>query len=281
MLHIGIHLSHWQVTWMDDLFPLIGRAKRAGFDVAEFPLLFPQDLDYPRLRGELDHLGMLASCGTALSPEADITSPDPQIRASGMQHLQLCLEGASRLGSPVLGGLTYAPWGMFPSESLVQRRKQCIQSLKQAARIASDNGVTLCMEVVNRFEGYLINTVQQGLEIISEVQSNHLKLHLDTFHLNIEEDNLGEAILLAGKHLGHLHCVENNRKPPGQGHIPWQEVSQAIRQVNYGGYVVTEIFVNPAGEVGRGLFIWRPLADDLDEAARQAATFLRREFDSV
>jgi D-psicose/D-tagatose/L-ribulose 3-epimerase len=281
MLPIGIHLSHWQTHWMDDLAPLIGRAGRLGFDVAEFPLLFPGDLDYPRLRGELDRLGMRASCGTALNPQADITSPDPQIRLAGMQHLRRCLEGAARLGSPILGGLTYAPWGISLSTKAASRRDQCIASLKDAVHIAEDNGVTICMEAVNRFEGDLVNTVRQGLEIISEVQSNHLKLHLDTFHMNIEEDALGDAIRQAGKHLGHLHCVENNRKPPGQGHIPWHAVSQAVKQISYQGYLVAEIFVNPAGEVGQGLFIWRDLAEDLDEAARQSVAFLRKEFTDV
>jgi D-psicose/D-tagatose/L-ribulose 3-epimerase len=278
MRRIGIHLSFWQVKWNDDLHPLIARAQRAGFEVAEFPLLFPNDLDYRRLKAELDDRGMLASCGTGLGLQTDITHPDRQVRAAGMDHLRACIEGARRLGSPVLGGATYAPWAVFPQDDLLQRRKQCIASLREVVKVAEDNGIRLCMEVLNRFEGYLINTVQQGLAIIEEVGSHYLKLHLDTFHLNIEEDHLGEAIRRAGENLGHLHCVENNRKVPGQGHIPWQEVREAVNAIGYQGYVITEAFVNPAGEVGRGLFIWRPLAEDLDAAARQAAEFLKHEF---
>ena len=277
MLPIGIHLSYWQTSWTDDLLPLIAKAKEAGFDVAEFPLLFPSDLNYSELRSELDRLGMKASCGTGLSPATDITHPDRSVRQSGIYHLRACLEGAAKLGSPGVGGVTYAPWGFFPEDNWDDRRKQCILSLKEVVKIAEDNNVTLFMEVLNRFEGYLINTSKQGLEIIQEVGSDHLKLHLDTFHLNIEADEIASEICTAGAELGHFHLVANNRKIPGAGHIPWVEVRNALKEVNYQGYLVAETFVNPAGEVGRGLFIWRVLAPDLDLAAKQAAEFIRRE----
>lgn len=281
MLPIGIHLSYWQRRWDDDLLPLIQKAKDAEFDVAEFPLLFPDDLDYAILRSELDRLGMLASCGTGLNPGTDITSPDSEIRNAGLDFLRSCLEGAAKLGSPGLGGVTYAPWGFFPTDDWSERLKHCIASLKEAAKIARDNNVYIHMELLNRFEGYLINTVDQGLSIIDEVGSDYLKLHLDTFHLNIEADHIGDEIRSAGKKLGHFHLVANNRKIPGAGHIPWAEVRQALIDVNYSGYLVAETFVNPSGEVGRGLFIWRSLAEDLDQAAAQAAQFIKQELADV
>lgn len=281
MLPIGIHLSYWQTSWNDDLLPLIGRAHQAGFDVAEFPLLFPNELKYQELRSELDNLGMRASCGTGLGPDTDITHPDKTIRQAGIKHLRSCLEGAALLGSPGVGGVTYAPWGMFPEDDWNERRKRCIESLKEAVMIAGENNVTIFMEVLNRFEGYLINTVSQGLEIIHEVDSDYLKLHLDTFHLNIEADRIADEIRAAGDYLGHFHLVANNRKIPGEGHIPWAEVKSALIDVNYRGYLVAETFVNPAGEVGRGLFIWRELASDLDQSARIAAEFIKKEMADV
>jgi len=278
---VGIHLSYWQVRWDDDLRPLIGKAKRAGFDVAEFPLLTPAALDLAGLRATLDDLGMHASCGTGLGPETDITHPDLAVRNTGLAHLRACIQGAAQLGSPILGGVTYAPWAVFPQDDLGGRRRQCITSLKDVAAMAEDHGVTVCLEVLNRFEGYLVNTVTQGMELLDEVGSPWLKLHLDTFHMNIEEDDIGAALRQAGSRLGHLHCVENNRKIPGQGHIPWAEVGEALNAIAYRGYIVAEVFVNPAGEVGRGLYIWRSLADDLDAAAQQAAVFLKRELAGV
>jgi D-psicose/D-tagatose/L-ribulose 3-epimerase len=177
--------------------------------------------------------------------------------------------------------LTYAGWGVFPADGKMERRRQCIESLKIVDRMASDHGITVCLEVVNRFEGYLINTVDQGLEILTELSCSNIKLHLDTFHMNIEEDEIGEALQRAGSQLGHFHVVENNRKIPGAGHIPWQAVRKSIQAIKYQGYIIAETFVSPVGEVGSGLFIWRPLAANLDEAAKSAAIFLKREFQDV
>ncbi len=276
---IGIHLSYWQEYWDDPLAPLIEKARRAGFDIAEFPLITPNALDCGTLRLELDRLGMKASCGTGLNPQTDITSPDPGVRQTGLQHLHACLQAAKTLDSSILGGLTYAPWGVFPNQGeRGERRARCIESLKTASQFAEEAGVTLCMEVVNRFEGDLINSVEQGLEIIAAVGSDHLKLHLDTFHLNIEADHIADSIRLAGDRLGHFHAVENNRKVPGQGHIPWNEVAQALDDIHYHGYIVSESFVNPAGEVGQALFIWQQAVPDRNQAARQTADFLRKQF---
>jgi D-psicose/D-tagatose/L-ribulose 3-epimerase len=281
MLPIGIHLSYWQEFWSDNLLPLITKAKNAGFNVAEFPLLNPGELDYEQLRAGLDSAEMQASCGTGLGVNSDISSPNPQIRSAGLDHLRACIEGAAKLGSPILGGVTYAAWGSFPTDDLKLRRDLCIDSLRIAGGIAGDHGVTLCLEVLNRFEGYLLNTAKQGVELVREVDHPNIKLHLDTFHMNIEEDCIADAILTAGNYLGHFHCVENNRKIPGEGHIPWSEVRKALQIINYRGYLVTEAFVNPSGEVGRGLSIWRTLADDLDQAASRAAEFLKNEVANV
>ena len=277
MHKIGIHLSYWQESWSDPLAPIFQRAKDAGFDVVELPLLTPHQMDFQYLKSELEHAGLLASCGTGLGPETDIPSPDPGVRAAGMDHLRACLEGTAQLGSPVLGGLTYAPWGVFPQGNWSHRREQCVASLQQAAEVAGALGVTLCLEVVNRFEGYLLNTVEQGLALIEDVGHPAIKLHLDTFHMNIEEDHLPSAIRLADDRLGHFHCVANNRKAPGKGHIDWVGVRAALQTVDYKGFLVAESFVNPAGEVGRGLYIWRDLADELDANAGDIAHFLREE----
>jgi D-psicose/D-tagatose/L-ribulose 3-epimerase len=166
---------------------------------------------------------------------------------------------------------------VFPEDDWKARRQRCIVSLKEAVKFARDRDVVIYMEVLNRFEGYLINTVEQGIAIIEEVGSDYLRLHLDTFHLNIEADQIGSEIRKAAGYLGHFHLVANNRKIPGAGHIPWSDVREALMEINYRGYLVAETFLNPTGEVGRGLYIWRQLGQDLDRAAKQAADFIRQE----
>ncbi|MGC9397526.1 MAG: sugar phosphate isomerase/epimerase family protein [Anaerolineae bacterium] len=277
MRALGIHLSYWQTAWDDELTPLLKRAAAAGYDGAELPLLRPEALDFTALKATLDAQGLRATCGTGLGPQTDITHPDPTVRAAGVAHLRACLEGAATLGSPVLGGVTYAPWGAFPEDDHTARRHRCVTALRDVARIAEDVGVTLCLEILNRFEGYLLNTVTQGLQMLAEIDSPAVKLHLDTFHLNIEEPDIGAAIAAAGPRLGHLHCSANHRGCPGRGHIPWDEVRRALDAIDYEGWLVVEAYVRPEGQVGRDVFVWRPLSDTLDADARAAAAFLRRE----
>jgi D-psicose/D-tagatose/L-ribulose 3-epimerase len=272
---IGIHLSFWQKTWSDDLLPLIQLAKQAGFDGVEIPLLDPDNLDLNAIQETMALSQLAATCGTGLTQDTDITHPDPDVRQAGLSFLGTCIQAASRLGSPILAGVIYSPWSFFPTGDLDEYRERCIQSLQQATRIASEFEVTLCMEILNRFEGFICNTVEQGVQILKEVNSPYLKLHLDTFHLNIEENDIAGAIRSAGIHLGHFHASENNRRRPGMGHIPWAEIRLALDEIGYTGWVVMESFVRPEGEVGRTLSIWQPLVDDLQDEARAGATFLR------
>lgn len=275
---IGIHLSFWQTSWSDDVLPFIGAAQQAGFDGVEFPLLQPENFNLAAAQEMLAKHAMQATCGTGLSPATDITHEDRAIREAGLRHLRACLELADALKSPVLAGVTYTAWGTFPDNNMASYRRRCIDSLREAGKIAGDLGVSLCLEVLNRFEGYLFNTVEAGLDVLAEVGSPHIKLHLDTFHLNIEEAQIDEAIRLAGSALGHFHASENNRRRPGAGHIPWPTIARTLDKIAYTGWVVMESFVRPEGEVGRSLSIWRSLAENRQEEARQGAEFLKKTF---
>jgi len=277
MRPIGIHISYWQTTWLDALIPLFLRAKSAGFAGVELPLLNPENLNVTEIAAALTDQGLRCTCGTGLSPTTDITSPSLATRDAGFSHLKKCLQISAALGSPGVGGVTYAPWAIFPEEPIEVRRQRCIESLRQIGDFAENLGQTLFLEVVNRFEGDLIHTVDQGREVLDMIGSPAIKLHLDTFHMNIEEDNIESAIYRAGRQLGHFHCSENNRKIPGKGSIPWKQVRQALDKIDYQEWLVIESFVRPAGEVGRGLFIWRPLGVELDQDAAQGAQFLRQE----
>jgi D-psicose/D-tagatose/L-ribulose 3-epimerase len=149
--------------------------------------------------------------------------------------------------------------------------------MREAIKVAENNDVTFNMEVVNRFEQFIVNTCEEALAYVESVGSPNAKVMLDTFHMNIEEDFMGEAILTAGDKLGHFHIGENNRMPPGYGHIPWTEIGAALRKIDYQGYVVMEPFLMPGGEVGRDIKVFRDLSVglDLDEEARKALQFMR------
>ena len=151
------------------------------------------------------------------------------------------------------------------------------------SKIAEDCGVVLGMEVLNRYEGYMINTCREGLDFIHAVDSPYVKVMLDTFHMNIEEDNMAAAIRLAGKDLCHLHLGEQNRQVPGKGSMPWAEIGQALRDINYQGAAVMEPFVMTGGTIGSEIKVWRDLVPDateaqLDRDAEGAVRFVRHVF---
>lgn len=152
------------------------------------------------------------------------------------------------------------------------------------ADIAAENGITLCLEVLNRFEGYLLNTSAEGTAFVKEVEKDNVKVMLDTFHMNIEETSIGDAIRTAGSYLGHFHTGECNRLVPGKGRTPWREIHDALRDVQYDGAVVMEPFVQMGGKVGSDIKVWREMVPDLSEAkldkdAQEALVFQRYMLD--
>lgn len=278
MRKVGIEIFYWIDNWSDDQIACFSKAKACGFDAVEISFVAgPESVDVPRLCAEAERLGLDVYCSTGLGAETDITSPDATIRQAGIDYLRLCLETTQQIGSPILGGVTYAPWLHFPDATdLRSYRERSAQALHDVAVIASDLGITLTMEILNRFETFMFNTVAEGLEFLQLVDHASVKLQLDTYHMNMEEDDLPAAIRLAGDRIGHFHCAASNRKLPGEGHINWQAIKSALDEVNYKGGLVVETFPNPDVETGRTVNTWRPLVQDYDREAKQAAAFLRQ-----
>jgi D-psicose/D-tagatose/L-ribulose 3-epimerase len=287
MGRIGITYNYWAPNWMDSLEEYLSRIPRAaaiGFDLMSFsqdiPLLFSKDQQQQVLDTAEKH-GIKLNYMGGLRPGLDFNSDSEEERRAAVEHLQNLAEklGQMQEGAELAGSLT----GVL-RQGLGKRDKQVcwdhtVRGMKEAIKAAEDHGVTFSIEVLNRFEHFLINTCEEALRFIEEVGSPNLKMLLDTYHMNIEEDSLGEAIVKAGDHLGLFHIGENNRKPPGRGHIPWAEVVSALKEIDYSGDTVMEPIVHPGGDVGPTLAVWRDLTDgrDLDEAAREGLEFYRQK----
>jgi D-psicose/D-tagatose/L-ribulose 3-epimerase len=277
MRKIGIEIFYWLENWSDDQATCFARAKSAGYDAVEISLVTGPDIDIVTLRAALDRYGLDVYCSMGLPQDKDITRPDNSVRRAGIEYLKRCVDTAARLGSPILGGLPYVPWLDFPNaHDLQPYRERSASAMREVATAASNSGITLCTEVINRFETYLFNTVADGLDYLSIVDHPAVKLQLDTYHMNMEEDNLPTAIRQAGSQIGHFHCADSNRKLPGRGHIDWKGIKSALDEVGYRGGLVVETFPNPAAETGRTVHTWRPLVQDYDGEAKQALTFLRQ-----
>ncbi len=202
------------------------------------------------------------------------------MRQKGIEYLQQMARAVGEMGGGKIGGIIYSSWPATLPPGETDKRPyldRSIASMKAAVKAAEDNNVLFNVEVVNRFEQFLLNSCDEALAYIAAVGSPNVKMLLDTYHMNIEEDFVADALLRAGDKLGHFHIGENNRMPPGYGHIPWTEIGAALRKINYTGDVVMEPFVLPGGQVGSDIKVYRDLSLglDLDDEARKALWFMR------
>lgn len=278
MRKLGIEVFYWLDNWSDDQTSVFARAKANGCDAVEVSLIDGSDTDTALFRAELDRNGLDVYCSLGLPADKDITSADEATRRAGVLYLRQCVDAAARIGSPILGGLPHVPWLHFPTEGdLRPYRERSANAIREVASYASDHGVTLCVEIINRFETYIFNTVAEALDYLALVDHPNLKLQLDTYHMNMEEADLAAAIISAGSHLGHFHCTDSNRRLPGGGHIQWGPIKAALDQVGYTGPLIMETFPNPNAETGRAVNVWRPLAHDYDTELRAALALLRQQ----
>jgi D-psicose/D-tagatose/L-ribulose 3-epimerase len=186
---------------------------------------------------------------------------------------------AAKIGARVIGGPLYSELGKKRYLSDADRKAEwnrAAESLKKIGEDAARKGVALALEPINRFEIDMINTAAQGYAMCEQVNSPGVKLMLDTFHMNIEDTHIGEALTSSKKHLVHVHTCSNNRGIPGEGHIPWEEVKQALTDIDYEGFGVIESFAQ--GQVAAFANIWRPLADNQDDIPSKGVRFLTQVF---
>ena len=283
MIKIGIYYAYWAHNWNVDFHPYIDKACELGFDVLEVNAGTVADMkfaDRKALQTHASERGIGLSFVVGLQQQYDIASENRATRRNGIAYLQKMAEAVGEMGGGPIGGIIYGSWPAAMPEGQIDKRPyfdRSVTSMQEAVKAAENNQVLFCVEVVNRFEQFLMNTCAEGVEYVKTVGSPAVKVMLDTFHLNIEEDFVGKAILEAGDYLGHFHVGENNRMPPGYGHIPWTEVGAALRQISYSGYVVMEPFLRPGGEVGRDIKVFRDLSVsmDLDNEAHKALLFMR------
>ena len=283
MSKIGIYYAYWTHDWDADFHPFIDKVADLGFDVLEVnagTIANMTSEERRSLKAHADDKAIALSHCIGLPKPYDIASQDKAVRENGIAFLQKMARAIGEMGGGNLTGIIYSHWPGTLAEGETDKQpyfQRSVVSMKEAIKAAEDNNVFFCLEVVNRFEQYLLNTCDEAVAYVNAVGSPNAKILLDTFHMNIEENFIGEAIEKAGDKLGHFHIGENNRMPPGYGHIPWTEVGNALRRINYQKFVVMEPFVMPGGEVGRDIKVFRDMSVDLelDEEARKALLFIR------
>jgi D-psicose/D-tagatose/L-ribulose 3-epimerase len=255
------------------------RTAAHGFDLIEVCVENPALLSAEAIMAHAERTGLQVGICGAFGAERDVSHEDPEQRARGVAYLKGCIDLAAAVGSPHVAGPMYAPTGqarlLSPEDRAAQRRRAA-ESLREAADHAGERGVRLAVEPLNRFETDLVNTTEQGLELCAEVGRDNVGLLIDTFHMNIEEKDLGRAVRAAGDKVFHVQVAENDRGTPGSGHVPWAAFFAALREIDYRGQIVVESFLPTVAEIARAVSLWRPVAPTMDQLASDGLAFIRR-----
>lgn len=278
-MRIGINTFLLTSPFNNQSTNLFKQIKRWGFETVELPIEDPAHIDPAHVKRELDKAGLV--CGSVcacMARDRDLRGTLRQQKI-GLDYLKRILDQMVVLDCPSLIGPVYSATGRaepVPRSEYKQQWKTVVKHLKSLSAHAAARRQRICLEPLNRFETDFINTCDQALQMVSDVGSPALQVQLDTFHMNIEEKNQAAAIRKAGQHLGHLHACGCDRGTPGNDHIDWQGIAQALREIGYQGDVVIEGFGMHVKLIARAAAIWRQIEPSHEEIATKGLKFLQR-----
>ncbi|MCW3474078.1 sugar phosphate isomerase/epimerase family protein [Limobrevibacterium gyesilva] len=263
--------------------PLFARMRKAGMDFVE--LLVPEEgeIDPARAGTAAREAGLFVALAARVNLQRDLSSDDPSCHADGVAYLKRCVDVAVAMGARIVGGPLYGAPLVFAGRApapIDEARRQArvervVRGLKEAGAHAAAHGVVLAVEPLNRFETDFCNTARQAVELAQLVGSAGVGVMLDTFHMNMEEDDLPQAIRQTGAHLVHFQANENHRGFLGTGHVDWPAICRALSDVSYAGPITLEPFRRTDDRLSVPLAQWRPPAHDEDEDLAHSGAFLR------
>ena len=253
--------------------------KKWGFETVEIPVEDPSHIDPAKVKAAADRNGLaIGSLCACMGPGRDFRGTSAE-QKTGVDYVKKLIDQAVIMGCPSVIGPLYSVVGRIGAHTDAEKKKHfadVVKNLKVLGKYAQAKGVMLCVEPLNRFETDFLNTVEQGLKLIQAVNSPAVTLHLDTFHMNIEQKNQAAAIKKAGKLLTHFHACGCDRGTPGNDHIDWPNIIKALKSIGYQGDVVIESFTTDVKVIARAAAIWRRMEPTRDEIATKGIKFLQK-----
>jgi D-psicose/D-tagatose/L-ribulose 3-epimerase len=272
----GVHSFIWTADFGLADLDLLPRLKEAGFDGVELPLFQPASYPAAEIRRAFERNGLECTFSVVMIEGLNTISDDAGVRARTRQYLSDCAKTIADSGGKLMVGPLYSPVGYIPGRRrTADEWKWAVEAFQQVGPAAQQCGVTLAMEPLNRFETYFLNTVEDAVRLCDEVAHPNVGVLVDTFHANIEEKNIAAAYRKAARHLKHVHTCENDRGAPGSGHVEWNDVFAALREIGYDGWLTIESFGFALGGISAAASIWRDLAPTPDAIAFEGVKFLK------
>ncbi|SPF80650.1 sugar phosphate isomerase/epimerase family protein [Pseudoprimorskyibacter insulae] len=277
MRRLGIHSFVWTGgQTQEGLERALEQSAEHGYRCIEFAYLRPELFDLDRLARKSQDLDVQIGVTMGLPLDKDVSSEDPDAVAAGKAMLADAVRAVRDIGGDKLGGILYSAHTKYNRQPTAGGWANSVQAIAETAELAEKAGVDLVLEVVNRFETNLLNTAAQGMKFIADTGNDHVRLHLDTFHMQMEEANLAAAIRMAGDKIGYFHIGESNRGYLGDGTIDWDRVFDALAEIGYDRDVVFESFSTAVVDEGLSLAcaIWRDTWTDSAPLAAHAKQFI-------
>jgi D-psicose/D-tagatose/L-ribulose 3-epimerase len=283
-VQLGVHALVFTGTFdRAGLTTAVESTRAAGFDLLEIPLMDPYSFDRKLAAGLIADNGLAVTASLGLSDATDLTSADPAAVEAGERMLEECLDIVAAMGGHHLCGVIYSAMKKYLEPPTASGRASSAAALGRLARRAADLDIALSLEVVNRYETNLLNTGRQALAFLDEIGSDNVRVHLDTYHMHIEESDMFSPVLDAGDRLGYVHIGESHRGYLGSGTVDFEPFFRALARVGYDGPVVFESFSSAVvnADLTRALGIWRNLWQDSDDLAAHAQRFIRDRLHAV
>jgi D-psicose/D-tagatose/L-ribulose 3-epimerase len=280
-MRLGINTFLFTSPFTTDSVRLFPTFKKWGFQTVEIPIEDPSHIDPAKVKAAAEKNGLaIGSVCACMGPGRDFRG-SAEDQKTAMIYCKAIIDQAAAMGCPSIIGPVYSVVGKADAVEPAQQKTEwalVVKNLKELCKYAEQNGVQICVEPLNRFETDFLNTVEQALKLVKDVGSKALKIHLDTFHMNIEQKNQADAIKKAGKLLAHFHACGSDRGTPGGDHIDWPNIVKALKAVKYNGDVVIESFTTDVKVIARAAAIWRRIEPTRDEIATKGVKFLKRAF---
>ena len=273
MTLFGAHAFIWAGEWTPEgAEKVIRGAAEAGLDFVEIPLLHPESLDVSATRELLDRYEVGCTCSLGLPKAAHLPfAPD---RAEAF--LRVAVNVTAALGAPALSGAIYTHLGTLTGQPPTEDELAAVgRVLKSVARYAAERDLLLGVEAINRYETYLINLASQAEAMLDRIGEPNVFVHLDTYHMNIEEKGFYDPIVAAGPKLQYIHLSESDRGTPGTGNVHWDEVFRGLEEIEYDGRLVMESFAAINEDIMGATALWRDVVGDPRALIRDGLDFLR------
>lgn len=277
MCKLGIHSFVWTAgSSRQDIETTLTKTKELGYDVVELSYPDPRNLDVAWLARRLEELGLDVVISMGLPVDGDISSADEAVSRNGVAILETAVALTRDLGGTKLGGILTSAHGLARQPPTKAAWERSVSNLSRVADRARAAGVTLNLEIVNRFESNLLNTAAQGLAYLDDLGAPNVFLHLDTFHMHIEEPDLGLALRTAAGRIGYVHIGDSHRGYLGTGSVDFGSVFDALVAIGYDDFVTFESFSSEIVDENLSLktAIWRNLWSDNVDLARHARDFI-------